>query len=165
MSRDLPKFFLGGCCFLIFFFFCVSFVFSPWFSVCIGINIQGQQNWGGGVRLTVVINAPSDVWLMLCDLMLFLTWGPQLPFRFDLNFIEWKIIGHFTVKRNFELVISVGCKLLCDDGLCAALCRQTKGFLKARIKGEMHKHSRSFRIVFLYFKISSKMQKSLFSRN
>lgn len=114
----------------------------------------------------MVIDAPSDVWLMR-DLMLFLTPGPQLPFHFDPCFIEWKLIGHFTVKCDSELVISVGCKLLCDDGLCAALCRQTEGFFKARIKGEMHKNSRSFQTVFLYFKISFKLQKlfTLFSRN
>lgn len=90
-----------------------------------------------------------------------------LPFHFDPGFIEWKIIGHFTVKCHFKLVISAGCKLLCGGVLCAALCRQTKGFFKARIKGKMHKHSRSFIIVFFYFGISSKMQKrfTLFSRN
>lgn len=113
-----------------------------------------------------MIDAPSDVWLMR-DLMLFLTPGPQLPFRFDLCFIEWKIIGHFSVKCDFKLVISVGCKLLCDGGLCATLCRQTEGFLKARIKGKRHKNSRSFQTLFLYFKISFKLQKwfTLFSRN
>jgi len=53
--------------------------------------------------------------------------------------MKWKTIGHFTVKLDLKLVISVRCKLLCDGGLCAACCRQTKVFFKARTKGETHK--------------------------
>lgn len=93
-----------------------------------------------------MIDTPSDVWLMR-GVMLFLTPGPQLPFHFDPYFIEWKIIAHFTVKCDFQLVISVGCKLLCASGLRAALCRQTKGFFKARTKGKMHKTSRSLNCI------------------
>lgn len=37
--------------------------------------------------------------------------------------MEWKIIGHFTVKFDFELVISVRRKLLRDGGLHAAFCK------------------------------------------
>lgn len=80
-----------------------------------------------------MFNIPSDVWLMR-GLTMFLTPGPQLPFHFDPYFIEWKIIGHFTVRCDFELVISAGCKLLCYGGLRAALCRQT-GFFKSQNKG------------------------------
>lgn len=107
-------------------------------------------------RLKVVVDTPSDVWLVL-DPLLFLTLVPCFPFwwplfvsfpvscaisycsHFDPCFMEWKIISHFTVKFDFEFVVSVRHKLLCDGGLHAAFC---KAFLKARIKGKMHEKNK-----------------------
>lgn len=65
----------------------------------------------------MVIDTPSDVPFLAVVIL-----TPYL--------MEWKIIGHFTVKFDFEMVILVRCKLLCDGGLHAAFCRQTKAFLK-----------------------------------
>lgn len=56
--------------------------------------------------------------------------------------MEWKVISHFTVKFDFELVMSVWCKLPCDGGVRAAFCRQTKAAFKARIKGKMYKKNK-----------------------
>lgn len=63
--------------------------------------------------------------------------------------MEWKVIGHFTAKFDFEWVISVGCKLLCDGGSHDADCTQTKAAAYSQNRGTSAQKEEGFKIVLL----------------